>query len=98
MTDRVPFTITYNPALRNTQDILRKKKPILHSKERLRNIFKEVPVVPFRHLPNLHDLLVHAKLQKHRQDMQVPCWHFPLQFQSRCLTRPYIKHKTSHYL
>ena len=49
-------------------------------------------------LPNLHDLLVHAKLQKHRQDMQVPCWHFPLQFQSRCLTRPYIKHKTSHYL
>ena len=42
MTDRVPFTITYNPALRNTQDILRKKKPILHSTESLRNIFKEV--------------------------------------------------------
>ena len=30
--DRIPFTVTYNPAPPNIHDILRKKKPILQSK------------------------------------------------------------------
>ena len=46
-------TVAYNPALPNIHDILRKKQPILQSTERLRNIFKEVPVVAFCHSPSL---------------------------------------------
>ena len=50
--DWIP-TVTYNPALPNIHDILRKKQPILQSTERLRNIFKEVPVVAFCRSPTL---------------------------------------------
>ena len=37
---RIPFKITYNPALPNIHDILRQKQPILQSAERLKNILK----------------------------------------------------------
>ena len=47
------YLFTYNPALPNIHDILRKKQPILQSTERLRNIFKEIPVVVFRRSPTL---------------------------------------------
>ena len=61
--DRVPFITTYNPALPNIHKVLRQKQPILHSTERLHDIFKEAPVVAYRRSPNLRDLLVRAKLQ-----------------------------------
>ena len=49
---RVPFIVTYNPALPNIREILHKKQPILDSTERSHNIFSETPVVAFRS-PNL---------------------------------------------
>ena len=36
-TDRIPFTVTYNPALPNIHDILRLKQSILQSTEHLSN-------------------------------------------------------------
>ena len=60
---RVPFIITYNPALPNIREILHKKQLILDSTERLHKIFSETPVVAFRRSPNLRDLLVCAKLK-----------------------------------
>ncbi|XP_078374508.1 uncharacterized protein LOC144658057 [Oculina patagonica] len=57
---RVPFILTYNPALPNINKILRKKQPILHSTERLHEIYKEPPVVAYRRSPNLRDQLVRA--------------------------------------
>ena len=62
--DPILFTVTYDPALPNIHDILLKKQPILPSTERLRNIFKEVPVVPFRRSSNLRDLLFRAKRKR----------------------------------
>ena len=44
---RVPFIVTYNPALPNIRGILHKKQPILDSTEGLHNIFSETPVVAF---------------------------------------------------
>ena len=46
--DRVPFITTHNPALPNIHKVLRQKQPILHSTERLHDIFKETPVVAYR--------------------------------------------------
>ena len=36
----VPFTITYNPALPNIQEILHRKQPILNSTDRLQKYSK----------------------------------------------------------
>ena len=60
---RVLFIVTHNPTLPNIREIPHKKQPILDSTERLHNIFSETPVVAFRRSPNLHDLLVRAKLK-----------------------------------
>ena len=70
--NRIPFTVTYDPALPIIHDILRKKQAILQSTERLRNIFKEVPVVAFRRSPNLLDLLVRYQLSCKRFSTEHP--------------------------
>ena len=89
--DRVPFTITYNPALPNIQDILRRKQPSLHSTERLKNIFKEAPVVAFRHSPNRRDLLVRAKLASTNKTPKLPAGTFCSGSKHGCLTCPFIE-------
>ena len=61
----VPFTITYNPALPNIQEIRHRKQPILNSTDRLQKIFKDKPFIAYRRSPNLRDLLVRAKLDSY---------------------------------
>ncbi|KAL9972658.1 hypothetical protein ACROYT_G019009 [Oculina patagonica] len=56
--------IPTNEALPNINKILRKKQPILHSTERLHEIYKEPPVVAYRRSPNLRDQVVRAKLKQ----------------------------------
>ena len=58
--DRVPFITIYNPALPNIDKVPLQKQTILHSTDRLHEIFKETPVVAYRRSPNLRDLLVRA--------------------------------------
>ena len=80
-TNRVPFIITHNPALPNIHKILHRKQPILHSSERLSEIFKETPVVAYRRSPNLRDLLVRAKL-KTQHDTKYNPWYISLRIQT----------------
>ena len=70
ITDRVTFPITDNPALPNIQDILRKKKPVLHFTERL--IKKHLQRSTSRRFPPFTKLSWSTrsfKTQKHRQDI-----------------------------
>ena len=95
--DRVPFIITYNPALPNIQDILRKKQPILNSTERLKNIFNEVPVVAFHRSTNLCDLLVRAKLASTNKTPKLPAVTFRCNSKHGCLTCPIIENGKTSY-
>ena len=46
--ERVPFVITYNPALRSISSIIRKRFHILISSSRCYNVFKAAPIVAYR--------------------------------------------------
>ena len=63
-TERVPFVITYNTALRSISPIIRKHVHfhILISSPRCYNFFKAAPIVAYRRSSNLSDFLVRAKL------------------------------------
>ena len=90
--DQVPFTITYNPALPNIQDILRKKQPILHSTERLKNIFKEVPVVAFRRSPNLRSYVASTN-----KTPKLPAGTFRCGSKHGCLNCPFTENGRTSY-
>ena len=68
--DRVPFVITYNPALRFISSIIRKHLHILISSPRCYNVFKTAPIVAYRRSSNLSDFLVRAKLRNLTQHNQ----------------------------
>ena len=65
--ERVPFVITYNPALRSISSIIRKHFHILISSPRCYNVFKAAPIVAYRRSSNLSDFLVRAKLRNFTQ-------------------------------
>ena len=92
-TNRVPFIITHNPALPNIHKILHRKQPILHSSERLSEIFKETPVVAYRRSPNLRDLLIRAKLKTPNTTPGT----FRCESKHGCLTCPHIDHGRTTY-
>ena len=80
---RVPFIVTYNSALPNIREILHKKQPS--------SIFSETPVVAFRRLPNLGDLLVRAKLKTPESNtLHHPPGTFRCNSRQGCLTCPNI--------
>ena len=56
---RVPFVITYNPALRSISSIIRKHFNILTSSPRCHNVFQTITTVGFRRSSNLKNYLVH---------------------------------------
>ena len=88
---RVPFIVTYNPALPYIREILHKKQPILDSTERLHSIFSETAVVAFRRSPNLRDLLVRAKLKSPENNtIRYPPGVFRCNSRHCCLTCPNI--------
>jgi len=74
-----------------------KKQPILHSTERLKNIFTEVPVVAFRRSPNLRDLLVRAKLASTNKTPKLPAGTFHCDSKHGCLTCPFIENGRTSY-
>ena len=97
--DRVPFITTYNPALPNIHKVLRQKQPILHSTERLHEIFKETPVVAYRRSPNLPGLLVRAKLKNPSTASQPNHSFGTFRCNSKhgCLTCPHIDNERTNY-
>ena len=96
--EQVLFTIAYNLASPNIQDILRKKKRILYSTQRLKKkIYKEVPVVAFRRSPYLRDLLVRPKLANTGNSPKTPAGTFCCNSKHRCLTCPFIDNGRTSY-
>ena len=69
---RVPFVISYNPAIRSMSSIIHKHFSILSSSQHCANIFKCTPLVAFRRINNLSDILVRSKLRSDRQTMLPP--------------------------
>jgi hypothetical protein len=60
-TTRVPMVIQYSRSLPNIHGILQNRINILHRSDRLKDVFKEPPIVAFKRGENLNDLLVHRK-------------------------------------
>ena len=65
---RVPFVITFHPRLRKLGNVLHKHFHLLQSNERLRKSFPQPPMVAFRRLKNLRDMLMHSKLKKEEKE------------------------------
>ena len=70
-TDRVPFVITFHPRLRKLGNVLHKHYHLLQSNERLKRAFSQPPMVAFRRLKNLRDMLMHSKLRKEEKKEEV---------------------------
>ena len=97
-TSRVPFIITHNPALSRIHKILHRKQPILHSSERLSEIFKETPLVAYRRSPNLRDLLECGKLKNPNATLKTTPGTFRCKSKHGCMTCPQIDHGRTTYL
>ena len=54
--NRIPFVVTYNPALPRISNILRSRLNILLSSNRCREVFKQPPIVAYRRSSNLRDI------------------------------------------
>ncbi|CAH3018262.1 unnamed protein product, partial [Porites evermanni] len=93
--ERVPFVITYNPALRSISSSIRKHFHILISSPRCYNVFKAVPIVDYRRSSNLRDFLVRAKLRNLTQHNQ-PRGSYPCG--KNCLTGKYISDGQTSYI
>ena len=92
--ERVPFVITYNPALRSISSIIRKHFHILISSPRCYNVFKAAPIVAYRRSSNLSDFLVRAQLRNLAQHNQ-PRGSYPCG--KNCLTCKYISDGQTSY-
>ena len=95
--DRVPFITTYNPSLPNIHKVLRQKQPILHSTERLHEIFKDTPT--YRRSRNLRELWVRAKLQNPATATQPnhSFGTFRCNSKHACLTCPHTDNERTNY-
>ena len=75
--------------------IIKKHFNLLLSSNRCKSVFQHLPVVAFRRSPNLHDLLVTAKLPFNSTNPQVPSGSF--RCGKNCATCPYISHGLTTY-
>ena len=55
-TDRVPLVVTYSYGLPNIHNILSKNLKILHQSERMKEVFKNVPLVSYKRDKNIKDI------------------------------------------
>ena len=60
--DRIPFVVSYHPALNGIRRTVGKLQPMLAVTEEHKRVFPEQPFVAFRRASNLKDSLVRAKL------------------------------------
>ncbi|GFR76762.1 hypothetical protein ElyMa_003951300, partial [Elysia marginata] len=56
-TQRIPFVVTYNPALPNIYNILKTYLPILYLSDRCKKAIPELPMTAFRRPTNIRDIL-----------------------------------------
>ena len=62
--DRVPLVVTYSHNLPDLHQITRQRMNILNRSTRLKEIYKEPPLISYRRDKNLMDILVHSKHKK----------------------------------
>ena len=95
-TQRIPkCPPVYNPALPRICNILRKYFNILHSSNRCKDVFKQLPFVDYRRSPNRRELLV-----KKAQLPVISNNHFPpgsFRCGQNCATCPYITNGLTRY-
>ena len=58
----VPLVVTYNPALKNLFQVIRKNLQLLHADEEVKKVFSPAPFVSFRSTRNLKSYLVRSKI------------------------------------
>ena len=58
----LPFVTQYNPSVTNLKHILMEKWRLIESQPKLKEMFKEPPIVPYKRDISLRDILVRAKL------------------------------------
>ena len=58
----LPFTTKFHPALPNNKNILMNKWHLIQNQPKLREIFKEPPIISYKRSRSLKDILVKAKL------------------------------------
>ena len=94
---RVPFITTFNPSLPHISNIIKKHHHLLHSSDRCKKVFPNLPVVAFRRSPNLRDLLVSAKLSSNSTNPhpQLPSGSY--RCGKNCATCPYISDGLTNY-
>ena len=60
--NRIPFVVTFNPALPNIRQVISSNLDILRSSQRCQAAFPSPPLISYRRCNNLRDILVRAKL------------------------------------
>ena len=61
---RVPLVVTFSNLLPDMHSVVRKHMDVLYRSGKMREVFKEPPIVAFRRDRNLCDTLVHSKTNK----------------------------------
>ena len=67
--ERVPYVLTYHPRLRMLGSVLKRHFYLLQTNERLRKAFIEPPMVAFRRLKNLKDILVRTRSNEMEREL-----------------------------
>ena len=63
--NRIPFVVTFHPALPNIGEILHRLHPVLKSSRRCQSAIKQVPMVAFRRPKSLKDIFYLQYAEKH---------------------------------
>ena len=64
----MPFVLSFHPRLRMLGSHLKRHFHLLQTNDRLRRAFTEPPMVAFRRLRNLKDMLVHSSQNKSERE------------------------------
>ena len=88
---RIPFVITFNPALPNISQVISSNLNILCSSLRCLEAFPSPPRISYRRCENLRDILVRAK---HRRQAPLASVAFRCH-RKRCKTCPFISEGTT---
>ena len=71
---RIPFVVSYHPALSELTSIVSRLQNMLEASKEHKGLFRQQPLVVFRHAPNLKDSLVMAKVPKLHKGLGKGCF------------------------
>ena len=93
--NRIPFVVTFKPALPNIRQVISSNLDILRASQRCQAAFHSPPLILYRRCNNLRDILVRAK---HRRPPPLAPGSFRCTCnRRRCKTCRFIKEGTTSY-